>query len=540
MGLNYDNKNISKIYKRYEELGLWEHLSLGEHLREWAKKYKDKIAIIEGDKRLTYMEFDLKVDQLSIKFINMGIKKGDRVVVQLPNTISFVVNCFALFRVGAIPILALPANREHELDGIFELAQPLAYIIPESYLRFDYRNMAHSLAEKNPCVKNIIVDDNNLSGLSGHDSNNVSLNYLQPSYRDTAFLLLSGGTTGTPKLIPRTHSGYIYNVKIAAKRCRLNSESIYLTVLPSAHNFPFGNPGILGTLSVGGKVVMCRTSSCDEVFPLIEKEKVTITALVPALMNLWLEVLEWDDSYDISSLKIVQVGGAMLGENVARRIVSEMSFKLQQVYGIAEGLICCTSLDDSDDIICSCQGRALSEYDEMKIVDENGEEVENGSYGELLVRGPYTIRGYYKLPEQNSKSFTEDGYYRTGDKAKITLDGNIQLGGRIKEQINRAGEKIMPSEVEFCLCMHSDINEAAVIGVPDEDLGERSYAYLITEGRKLKNIEIHEFLKGVGLAQYKIPDQIEYIDFWPLTNVGKINKQRLREMVLENNKEKGE
>ncbi|MBW6409615.1 salicylate synthase [Clostridium weizhouense] len=540
MDINCDNKSINEIYRKYEELGLWEHLNLGEHLREWAKKYKDNIAIVEGDNKLTYSEFDLKVDQLSLNFIDKGIKKGDNVVLQLPNTMSFVVNCFALFRVGAIPVLALPANREYELDGIFELVQPVAYIIPNNYLGFDYRNMADSLAKKNKCVKNIIVDDENLKNLSRYDINIADLNLEQPSYRDTAFLLLSGGTTGTPKLIPRTHSGYMYNAKMAAKRCRLNSESAYLTVLPSAHNFPFGNPGIVGTLSVGGKVVMCKTSSCDEIFPLIEKEKVTITALVPALMNLWLEVLEWDDSYDISSLKVVQVGGAMLDENVARRIVSEMPFKLQQVYGIAEGLICCTSLDDSDDMICSCQGHALSEYDDIKIVDENGEDVEKGNYGELLVRGPYTIKGYYKLPEQNSKSFTKDGYYCTGDKARITSERNIQIGGRIKEQINRAGEKIMPSEVESCLCKHPDIKEASVIGVPDKNLGQRTCAYLITEDRNLNKIEIHEFLKNIGLAKYKIPDQIEYIDFWPLTNVGKINKQKLREMVLENINEKGE
>lgn len=540
MYIKHNNKNTNEIYKKYEELGIWEHLSLGEHLRQWAKKYKDKLAIVEGDNKLTYTEFDLKVDQLSLKLISKGIKKGDRVVVQLPNTMFFVVSCFALFRIGAIPVLALPANREHELDGIFELVQPSAYIIPDSYLGFNYRSMADSLAKKNQCVENIIVDEEALRNLSSYDINVADLNLLKPSYRDTAFLLLSGGTTGTPKLIPRTHSGYIYNAKMAAKRCRINSESVYLTVLPSAHNFTFGNPGIIGTLAAGGKVVMCKASSCDEVFPLIEKEKVTITALVPALMNLWLEVLEWDDSYDISSLEVVQVGGAMLDEKVARRIISKMPFKLQQVYGIAEGLICSTSLDDSDDIISSCQGRTLSEYDDIKIVDESGENVEKGNYGELLVRGPYTIKGYYKLPEQNDKSFTKAGYYCTGDKARITLEGNIKIAGRIKEQINRAGEKIMPSEVEACLCMHPDIKEAAVIGVPDENLGERSCAYLITEGRKLNKIEIHEFLKDIGLAQYKIPDQINYIDFWPFTNVGKINKQKLREMILESNNEKGE
>ena len=527
------NKNIEEISQVYENAGCWEHMSIAEHLKVWCKEYKEKTAIVDNENSLTYEELDLKVDKLCVKFLNMGIKKGDRVVVQLPNTISFVVNVFALLKAGTIPILALPANRENELDGIFKLAEPTAYIIPDNYLGFDYKKMAANLLENNRCVKNLMIGDENLKDLEKCDIEDVDLTAQLPYYRDTALLLLSGGTTGTPKLIPRTHSGYIYNAKLAAKRCNITSESVYLSVLPCAHNFPLCNPGILGTLSAGGKVVMSLSSSCDEVFPIIEKEKVTITSLVPELVNLWLEVLEWEDSYDLSSLKVIQVGGAMLDEKVAKRVLSETSFKLQQVYGIAEGLICTTSLDDADEVICACQGKSLSQYDDIRIVDENGEDVENGEYGELIVRGPYTIHGYYKLPEVNSKSFNKDGYYLSGDKARFTKDGNIQIGGRVKEMINRAGEKIMPSEIESCLCIHEEIKEAAVIGIKDETLGERICACLIAEDEKeLTQFEVNEFLKDKGLASFKMPDEIKYFECWPLTNVGKINKNKLKELVM--------
>jgi yersiniabactin salicyl-AMP ligase len=516
---------------RYEELGYWEPLTLGQQLTMWAQKYPENIALVEAATRLTYRELDRKADELAAGFYLLGIKKGDNVVVQLPNRISFVLTCFALFRIGAVPVLALPAHREAELDGIFRLAKPVAYIIPDTFLGFDYRIMAEQLMKKHPAVKFLITDGDNLSGVRLADISRPPVELPPPSHRDIALLLLSGGTTGTPKLIPRTHADYAYNAKAAAARCRLNPQSVYLAVLPVAHNFPLCCPGILGTLSAGGRVVLCKTTSCDEAFPLIEQERVTITALVPALVNLWLEVLEWDTASDLSSLEVLQVGGSMLDRSIAARINPEMHCKLQQVFGIAEGLICCTSLDDSVEIILSCQGRPLSPADEIRIVDQDGNIVAPGEYGELLTRGPYTISGYYRAPEQNSKCFTADGFYCSGDKARLTPAGNIQIGGRIKEQINRAGEKIMPAEIEAHLCAHSEIKDAAVVGLPDETLGERSCAYLLTDNEDITLAAVHRFLHDRGVARYKLPDQIEHIDFWPLTSVGKVDKAKLRQMA---------
>ncbi|MBN3527025.1 salicylate synthase [Paenibacillus apiarius] len=518
---------------KYEQLGCWEPLTLGEQLRLWAEQYQSRVALVEDNIRLTYQELDRKVDELASGFFHMGIKKGDNVVVQLPNRISFVLACFALFRIGALPVLALPAHRETELDGIFNLAQPVAYIVPSVFFGFDYTKMAKQLVKKHPSVKFMITDGECEGGISLDDISMPPADLESPSYKDTALLLLSGGTTGTPKLIPRTHADYAYNAKASAMRCELNPQSVYLAVLPVAHNFPLCCPGILGTLSAGGKVVMCQTTSCDEAFPLIEKERVTITALVPALVKLWLEVLEWDASGDISSLEVLQVGGSMLDENLAKRIDPEMKCRLQQVFGMAEGLICCTSLDDPDPVILSCQGRPISEADEIRIVDEDGNDVAQGEFGELLVKGPYTINGYYRAPEQNRKHFTLDGYYRSGDKARITPDGNIQIGGRIKEQINRAGEKIMSAEVESYLCAHPDIKDAALISIPDDTLGERSCAYLIADNREISLADIHLFLYDMGVARYKMPDQIQFIDFWPLTAIGKVDKNKLRKLAAE-------
>ena len=247
-----------------------------------------------------------------------------------------------------------------------------------------------------------------------------------------------------------------------------------------------------------------------------------------------MEMLECDEDYDISSLRILQVGGAMLEDSLADKIIQEWPCKLMQVFGTAEGLLSFTSPDDNDSLIARCQGTPIFPADEVKIVDENDVEVPEGVYGELLSRGPYTIDGYYKAAEANRISFTEDGFYRTGDKAMWTKEKRLRLGGRVKEQINRAGEKIMPSEIEGYLCQHPGIKEAAVVGVPEEILWNRICAFIMPEDdQKVDLLMIHQFLKKMGVASYKMPDQVERVDFWQLTSVQKIDKKALVLMAQE-------
>lgn len=519
-----------KDLESYEGLEGWDKKNFSQQLEQWAKTYGEKIAIISGEQKLTYKELNDTSIQVAGRLLEMGIKKADTVVVQLPNRISFVVYMFALARIGAVPIMALPAHREAELGGIIELAKPVAYIVADKYLGFSYEEMVLKLQEKYSCLKQIIIDKKDKSMVEKGEKKEVTFPNVDPY--DTAMLLLSGGTTGVPKLIPRTHADYMYDARVASEKCRLNSDTVFLAVLPIPHNFSLGNPGVLGTLMYGGTVVMAPSTSPDEVFPLIEEHKATVMALVPALVSLYLELLEWDDSYDISSLQAIWVGGAVFEESLARRVRPEFGCKLQQVFGTAEGLNCYTDLDDPDDIVCTCQGKPISQADEIKIVDEDGNEVEEGCYGELITRGPYTIDGYYKRPDANIESFTEDGFYKTGDRVMMTKEGNIRAGGRIKEQINRAGEKIMPVELEGLLIKSEYIVEAAVVGVPDSELGNRICAFIMTKDNKeISYQEIIKFLKNLGVAQYKLPDQLEIVDMWPLTSVGKIDKMALIELA---------
>ncbi|MCG8565594.1 MAG: salicylate synthase [Desulfobacterales bacterium] len=519
-------RQASPHASKYEKLGIWEPLTLGEQLENWSQAHHDSVALVEEGLSLTYGELNRKTDELAAGFAEMGITRGDNVAIQLPNRISFAVVCFALFRLGARPVLCMPAHREAELNGIFKAATPVAYVIPDRYLGFDYCQLAAQLARKHPQLKSVIVDGKAAQFQALDTLFQTPRSLKPPHYRDTALFLLSGGTTGIPKLIPRTHTDYAFNAKASALRCGVNANSTYLAVLPVAHNFPLACPGMLGTLSQGGRVVFSATTGPDEALPLIEREGVTITALVPALANLWRQVLEWDGS-DISSLELMQIGGSPLDETLARQIMPEFNCRLQQVFGMAEGLVCYTGLDDPEGIILTSQGRPLSEEDQVKIVDADGKEVAQGEYGELWVKGPYTIHGYYNAPEINAESFSQDGYYQSGDTARITPEGNIQVGGRIKEQINRAGEKIMAAEIESCLCTIPDIIDAAVVGLPDPELGEQSCAFVIADPDAVSLSSVHAFFRQKGMARFKMPDQVFCLENWPLTSVGKINKQAL-------------
>lgn len=502
-----------------------ESTSLGNCLTQWAQRWPDRTAVVCGPVRLSYQQLDIAASRLAGGLHAMGIQPHDNVLVQLPNSSGFVVALFALFRLGAVPILAMPTQGEHDIDALCQLASPTAWIHPDRFLAQDYTALSEHIAHHHPQLRQLIVkhDDDPECTLNAFQRDEIPPITSAPTA--LALLLLSGGSTGTPKLIPRTHADYLYNAATAAQLCQLDEHSVYMATLPAAHNFTLACPGVIGTLHAGGKVVMARTAACDEVFGLIEQEQVTITSLVPPLLALWAECRKWDDS-DLSSLRVIQVGGSRLDDTLAAQVGTLFGCQLQQVFGMAEGLICCTRLDDAPDVITHTQGRPISPDDDIRIVDEDDQPVPVGTIGELLTRGPYTIKGYYRAPQQNQYSFTKDGYYRSGDLVRQTAQGDIIVEGRLKEIINRSGEKISSAELEQQLASYPDIDGCQIIGVSDARLGERICACVKTQ-HPLTLKDVREFLRQQGVSQYKLPDQLLTVSHWPMTAAGKIDKRQL-------------
>jgi len=252
---------------------------------------------------------------------------------------------------------------------------------------------------------------------------------------------------------------------------------------------------------------------------------------VPALAIRWLEAPERID-FDLSSLRVLQVGGAKLNAEPARRIRPTLGCQLQQVFGMAEGLLNYTRLDDSEEEIVTTQGRPCSPDDEIRIVDPLGNDVAPGEPGELLARGPYTIRGYYNVPEHNQRAFTPDGFYYTGDVVRVSPLGNLIVEGRAKDLINRGGEKISAEEIENLVLGHPSVFNAAAVAMPDPVLGERTCLYVILRaGADLSFDELITYLQAQQIAKFKLPERLEIVEEFPLTNVGKVSKKDLREDI---------
>jgi len=518
---------------RYREAGYWRGETFPGFLRARAREFADDVAVIGGNTRLTYAQLWNEAERIASGLLTRGLKSGDRVVVQLGNIPEFITVVCGLFRAQLIPVYALPAHRKTEITHFVRKSGAKAYVIGEKYEGFDYRILARDVQAEVPAVQHVVVvgDAGEFTALDTLGGPRDRLPG-DPDPQSVAFLQISGGSTGLSKLIPRTHDDYIYSFRASNEICGINRSSVYLVALPAAHNFPMSSPGFFGALYAGARVVLSPGPGPDVAFPLIAREKVTCAGLVPPLALLWAQAAA-DTAHDLSSLQVLQVGGAKLVPEAARRVVNGLGCQLQQVFGMAEGLVNYTGLGDSDEIVLNTQGRPISPDDEVLIVDDHGNPVADGETGHLLTRGPYTLRAYYNDDAANARSFTEDGYYRTGDMVQRLPGGYLVVQGRATDHINRAGEKISAEEIEDHLLAHVNVFDAAVVSIPDEFLGERICAFVIAVGERPKTAALKAWVRGRGLAGFKVPDQIVFVEAFGTTAVGKISRRELRAQLRE-------
>lgn len=526
----------AEFAQRYRERGYWQGETFGQWLHERACHHPDRLAVVGAGKRWTYAQLDQYASDIAAGLLEQGLEKGQRVLVHLPNIPEFISVIFALFRLGLIPVYALPAHRIAEVEHFASSAQAHAYIGIDEHAGFNYLPLARELQLRCPRLKHIFIvgEAQEFKSLAAVQDSGLGkpVPFSAAAPHELAFLQISGGSTGLSKLIPRTHDDYIYTLRESAKIAGLTEHSVFLGALPIAHNFPMSSPGFLGALYAGARVVLSATPSPDHCFTLIEQEAVTDTSLVPPLLMLWLEAAAKSD-VNLRTLRVIQVGGAKLAPEVAKRVKPVLGVTLQQVFGMAEGLINYTRLDDPEDIIVHTQGRPISPDDEILIVDDQGQAVPEGQAGYLLTRGPYTIRSYYNNPSANARSFTDEGFYRTGDVVRRTPEGYLIVQGRANDHINRAGEKISAEEIEDHLLAHPQVFDAAVVSIPDDYLAERSCAFIIAKGPKPRTVELKQWIRSRGLAEFKVPDQVVFVDRFIATAAMKISRKELRAQLRE-------
>src|SRR5689334_119020 len=519
--------------RRYREKGYWQDKSLAQEFAVVFKKYGDRIALIDGDREYSYADVDRLTDNLALNLLELGLKPLDRVVPTLPNIAEFVLLYFALQKIGAIPIAALVTHRFAEINQFVNLSGATTCVYPERQGDFEFEPMIQRIRAESRTLR-YCIDLALLRELIERPSTlpKSRLAAINIAPTDPCIFQLSGGTTGIPKLIPRTHNDYAYNSRTAAPVCAVTRDSVLLLALPIAHNLPLACPGIQGYLFQGGKVVLSPTTRPEEIFKLIERHRCTHLKVVPALLIRLIN----DPSigkFDLSSMKLIQSGGQRMQPEVRLRThqLIPSSF-VQENFCMSEGMLFFVRLDDPQEVKLETCGRPICPDDEVLLLDDDDRPVPDGEVGELTVRGPYTLRGYYGVPEYNKKQFTRDGFYRSGDLMRRHPSGNYIVEGRKKDLINRGGEKISAEEIENLILSHPAVQNVACVPVPDPSLGEKMCACLVLKrGAKLEFPELVDFLKGKEIAKFKLPERMLVVDDFPISTFGKVSKKQLSELA---------
>ncbi len=529
--------------QRYVAQGYWQPQSLTDLLEARARAVPDRTFVTDATGTLSYAQVERLAARMALRLLDLGLAPRDIVLLQLPNIREFVIVFFALQKIGVIPVMCLPPHRAGELTSFARVTGAKAYFFPQRFRSFDYGPMAREIQAAVPSLRSLVATGDGtepgISYLSPWIEEEApvhgaagALAAARPDPFEVAFFLLSGGTTGVPKLIPRTHVDYLCNARECVRVLGWDAATRFMVALPAAHNFPLGAPGMLAALAAGGSVALCAATDAETVFDAVARQKGTYLGVSPALLIALLNS-PLRDKYDLRSLRHVYAGGQkMLPELVERTRATWPFVIVGHAFGMAEGLTNLTRPDDPLEIVRETQGRPVSAADEIRIVNDSGEDVPPGAVGELIARGPYTIRGYYKSAQQNAAAFTPDGFYRTGDMVRLHPSGNLVVEGRRKDLINRGGEKISAEEIENLMLGHEQIHMAALVAMPDPVMGERGCAFVIPRpGCSLTLAQLTGYLQGKQIAKFKLPERLEIVESFPLTSMGKVSKKELRSII---------
>ena len=527
---------------RYRALGLWGDFPLAREFHEVARRHPARIAVVTEESSLTYAELDELTDRLAMGLRDHGLESGGRVIVQLTNRIKTVVAWYGMLKAGLIPVCTLAAHRAHEIGSISRKVEAVAHLVEHSASGFDLVAFAVEQTEGHPTMRHVLTLDAD-AGAAGtrledliEQSDPAQSRFVVESLQqhidpdEIVTFQLSGGTTGVPKIIPRLHAEYWYNAKAYAAVRHWDENSRVAHLIPIIHNAGI-TCGVHAAHSVGGTLVLA-TASLDQALPVLIRERATAILIGHAHFGMVAHPL-FDEV--AGTLEQVLLSGAKVPEKVFDAFECR-GVQVGQKFGMGEGLFTTTDFGLPRELRLRSVGLPISYEDEFRVIDPGTlVELPDGEAGELICRGPYTIRGYFDAPEINQTSFTTDGFYRTGDLVKVVVIGGrrtISMEGRIKDLVNRGGEKISAEEVEGLLVKHPRISSAAVVAMPDDRLGERACAYLIAQGQPLSVAEVQEHLQNLGVAKFKWPERLEWIGEMPRTPVGKLDKNRLRQDIV--------
>ncbi|MFI7441635.1 (2,3-dihydroxybenzoyl)adenylate synthase [Nonomuraea indica] len=535
----YDDESA----ERYRRKGWWSGRTLPGELERAADLHADRQALITPEVSWTYRQLFGNARAFARGLVaTLGVRPGEAAMFQMGNVAETVVTYLGCLLAGVRPVCTLPQHGPREVGLLARHTGARVLFTQGDFGGGRLLGQAEELLAQEAVDKVVIARSAAFEGATGYAEvlaagrGDAPLPYLDVGPGGIAVFQLSGGTTGLPKVAPRLHEEYVYNSLAWARAMRYAPETRLLYPLPIMHNAGISlviQPAVLA----GARVILAPTPAIPDLLAAIEQHRPDVLPLMPPALAIRLLAAPQVRDADLSSVRDFVVGGQKLPGEVAERLRDELGIQVRQMFGMAEGMFLLTPAGATEAVRHRTVGAPISPGDEVRILVPGTEtEVTEGELGELAARGPYTIRGYYRAEAHNRSAFTRDGFYRTGDLARchVTPEGTFySIEGRIKDVINRGVEKIHAEEVEELIGEHPDVRTVALVAMPDPVLGEKGCAYLVLEAgaEPLTVASLGEHLLSLGLARYKLPERVEIVDAFPLTNVGKVSKRRLREDI---------
>ena len=530
-----------ELVRQYRLAGLWGTRTIADEFHAAAAAHPDQDAVVALDGRLTFRELDERSDQLAAGLAGLGLVPGDPVLFQVTNRLGAVLAWYGVLKAGLVPVATLAAHRGHEIGGISRRVGAVAHLVEAGTGNFDLVGFAAEQQRDHPTLRHLLVlgGEDGAAGtavesLGAGIDPAVARQLVEQIQRgidpdEVAVFQLSGGTTGVPKVIPRLHAEYWYNAAAYAHSWGWTPRTRVAHLIPIIHNAGIAC-AVHASHSVGACLVL-GTADLAESLPLMARERATHVLLGHGHYGAVPE-----PAFDAAAAALTQV--VLSGAKVPAALFDDLEQRgiwSGQLFGMGEGMLLTTPPGSPREARATTVGTPLSLADEIKILDPGSEtEVRRGQVGELCCRGPYTLRGYFDAADVNKTAFTSDGFYRTGDlAAQIDLGGRpyVSIEGRIKDLINRGGEKISAEEVELLLLRHPRIIATAVVAMPDPRLGERTCAYVVSDGEPITLAEVRAHLTQLEVAKFKWPERIEPLDEIPRTTVGKTDKKFLQAQI---------
>jgi len=518
----------------------WLQLTFSDLWDRNAGSLGDKEAVVDSTKRLTWFEANHWIDQIAWGFLQLGYEKDDCVVIQLPNCVELPLLRMACERAGLICVPIARVLRGKEVEYVLAKVGAKAFVTTRSFRGFDYVRMIEEIRDRVAVDHVIIVGEEIPPGtvalqsfICRKEEDAVVHNALRRrTCKPEEFSLVTHttGMTGFPKFVENPIFSRMELAKAQVERIHMSSSDVTAIFSPNA-----GGPNTIGYFAsplVGAKVVMLEHFDPEEAMKSIEKERITVLPVVPTMVLMMIDHPRFQD-YDLASLKVIISGGAPFNSHEAIRAEKAIGCPIVQFYGsVDSGIGVMGDPSDPREVRLNTVGKPLGRC-EVRVLTEEGRDALPGERGDVSMRSPDCLSGYFLDPEANKTAWDGEGWFKLEDIGTLDQEWNLTIFGRKKEMINRGGQKIIPGEVEEIISQYEKVAHVAVIGMPDKIMGEKICGYIVPKkDAQITLEEINEFLKTHRIAFFKLLDRLEIVSELPLVG-GKIDKKRLSENIYQ-------